>query len=173
MEILIRQKEIQDIVARLAEQINKDYKGKELVVIGVLKGSVFFLSDLLRKIDMPLEIDFIEVSSYEGTQSRGVVCIKKDITIDIQGKDVLLIEDIIDTGATLFELKKYLLNKKPRSLKVAVFIDKLHQRRFDVHADYAGKAIPNIFIVGYGCDYNGKYRNFPEIRIFQEERYEK
>lgn len=168
MEVLIQSQEIQDIVDRLAQRINKDYEGKELVAIGILKGSVFFLTDLLRKIDIPIELDFIEVSSYDGVKSRGTICIKKDISIDIKDKDVLVIEDIFSTGTTANELKKFLLSRNPKSLKFAVFLDQPQKRKVEIEAEYIGKAIPDGFVVGYGQDYNGSYRNLPEVMIFKD-----
>ena len=171
MEILLDKKAIDTTISDLAARINRDYQGKALIVIGVLKGSIFFVSDLLRKILVSVELDFLEISSYEGRQSRGTVCVVKDIGMNIKNRDVLVVEDLIDTGVTLSEVKKLLLARKPRSLKIAVLLDKPAGRKVEIQADYVGKVIPDVFVVGYGHDFNGQYRNLPEIRVLEESQH--
>ena len=161
--VLFSEDELQKRIKELAEKIDKDYLGKELVVIVVLKGAVFFATDLLRNLKTNLEIEFLRASSYTGTESRGQVELKMDLDADIEGKDVLIIEDIIDTGNTLKFLKEYIKSKKPRSQKIAVLLDKKERRKVEVDIDYTGFVIPNKFVVGYGFDVDEKYRNLKYI----------
>jgi hypoxanthine phosphoribosyltransferase len=153
----------------MARGINSDYAGKQLIIIGVLQGSIFFLVDLVKQLTMPLELDFIEATSYGGIESTGKIKIKKDISINIGGREVLLVEDIVDTGNTMSLLVPLLRERNPRSLKLAAFLDKPSRRKKEVKIDYVGKIIPNEFVVGYGLDYNGLYRNLPDVRIFKPE----
>jgi hypoxanthine phosphoribosyltransferase len=160
----ISAKEISDICKRLGQQIEKDYKDKNLVVICILKGSIIFTADLIRYINLPMKIEFVRLSSYGNeTKSSGHVRIVKDISCDLQGKDVLVVEDILDTGNTLFFFKNHLMNSKPRSVKICTLLDKPSRRVAKIEADYCGKAIEDRFVVGYGLDYAEKCRNYPDI----------
>lgn len=168
-EVLVTKEQLEKKTAELGEIITEDYKGKDLVLVGVLKGGFIFLSDLARKIDMDLTIDFISVSSYgNSTESSGVVRIIKDIDSDITGKHVLLVEDLIDTGLTLKYLKELFNTKGCASVKLAAIMDKPDRRKVDLKVDYVGIEIPDEFVVGYGLDYAGKYRNLPEVYIIKE-----
>ena len=160
-------------VAEIGAQITKDYMGKELLVIGVLKGANIFLSDLVRKIDIPVQLDFIAASSYgSSTESSGVVRILKDLDYSIEGKNVLIVEDIIDSGLTLHYLLDNFKTRNPESLAVCTLLDKPERRKVDIKVDYAGFDIPDEFIVGYGIDYAEKYRNLPYIATLKPEVYE-
>ena len=167
-EILVSKEEIKEICRCLGKQITADYQGKEIVLICVLKGATVFLADLMREIEVPCEIDFMSVSSYTGTKSSGDVKIIKDLDDTIEDKHVILIEDIIDSGLTLSHLVEMLKNRKPASLKICACFDKPDRRRADVDVDYIGKQIPDKFIVGYGLDYNGQYRNLPDVCVLSE-----
>ncbi|OQY26290.1 MAG: hypoxanthine phosphoribosyltransferase [Candidatus Cloacimonetes bacterium 4572_55] len=165
-EISITEKEIQDCVRDLGARITKDYEGRDLVVIGILKGSVIFLSDLIRAINLPLKIDFMSISSYGSEmKSSGVVRLLYDLNAPIEGKDVLLVEDIIDTGLTLNYLVENLATRHPKSIKVCVLLDKKEARKPDnqIQVEYVGFEVPNKFLVGYGLDFNENYRNLPYI----------
>ncbi|MCT4631193.1 MAG: hypoxanthine phosphoribosyltransferase [Firmicutes bacterium] len=173
-EVLYSRETINEKVKELGKQITSDYKGKELVVIGVLKGANVFMADLIREIEMPLEMDFMAVSSYgHSTESSGVVKILKDLDKGIEGKDVLVVEDIIDSGLTLQYLCKNLLNRKANSVKICTLLDKPERRKVDVVIDYKGFEIPDEFIVGYGIDYAEKYRNLPYVATLKPEVYSK
>ncbi|HOA80918.1 MAG TPA: hypoxanthine phosphoribosyltransferase, partial [Defluviitaleaceae bacterium] len=151
-----------------------DYRGKDLTVIGILKGSNIFMGDLIRKIDIPLQIDFMVVSSYgQSTESSGIVRVIKDLDYSIEGKNILIVEDIIDTGLTLAYLKEILLKRKPQSVKICSLLDKPARRRVDLEVDYIGFETPDEFIVGYGIDYSEKYRNLPYIAVLKDEVYNK
>ena len=163
IKVLYTMKEIQKRIKELGEEITKDYNGKELIVICILKGAIFYTVDLVKNIDLDLNLEFMKVSSYEGTESTGVITIKQDITCDIKGKDVLVVEDIIDTGRTLRVLREELLKRGPSSLKITTFLDKKERREVEMEADYVGYEIPNKFVVGYGLDVDEKYRNLPYI----------
>lgn len=167
--VLISEKQIRTKVKELGKLITADYQGKELLVIGILKGSVVFLSDLIREIELPVKIDFMAVTSYgAATRTSGVVRILKDLDSDIGGQDVLIVEDIIDTGLTLSYLKENLQKRNPASLKVCTFLDKPSRRKIEIKADYNGYDIPDRFVVGYGLDCNEKYRNLPYIGLYNE-----
>ncbi len=171
-KVLITVDEINNKVKELGEQISKDYQNKDLLVVGILKGSVVFLSDLVRNISQPLLIDFMDVSSYgASTHTSGVVRILKDLETDLVGKDVLIVEDIVDTGLTLSYLKENLLSRNPASLKICSFLDKPERRKADIMPDYCGFEIPDEFVVGYGLDFAEKYRNLPYIAVLKEEMY--
>lgn len=171
-EILITEEQLKEKVKELGQIITKDYQGKDLVLLGVLKGAIMFMADLSRAIDLPLSIDFMAVSSYgSSTQSSGIVKIIKDHDINIEGKDVLIVEDIIDSGLTLSYLRKTLLERKPRSLKICTILDKPERREADVKVDYCGFKIPDKFVVGYGLDFDEKYRNLPFIGVLKPELY--
>ena len=163
-EVLISNNKIQRRVRELGRQISKDYKGKKLVLVGILKGAFVFMADLLREITIPVEIDFIQVSSYGASKtSSGVIKIKKDIDLPIVGKHVLLVEDIVDYGYTLNYLLKFLKVKKPKSIRVCAMLDKPSRREVEVPIAYKGFSVPNKFVVGYGLDFAEKLRNLPEI----------
>ncbi|WP_110943105.1 hypoxanthine phosphoribosyltransferase [Inediibacterium massiliense] len=173
-QILFSEEVLNEKVEELGKQIAKDYKDKDLLVVGVLKGANVFMSDLIRKIDLPVSIDFMAVSSYGfSTTSSGVVKIIKDLDDSIEGKNVLIVEDIIDTGLTLHYLCKNLLSRKPKSLKICTLLDKPERRKIDLKVDYKGFDIPDEFIIGYGIDYAEKYRNLPYVAILKREVYEK
>ena len=171
-EVLFSEDELRDKVRQMGAKISKDYLGKELILIGVLKGSVIFMSDLLRSISIPCKMDFMAVSSYgTSTETSGVVRILKDLDFEIQGKDVLIVEDIIDSGVTLKYLIKYLAARKPNSLEVACLLNKPDRRRVEIDVKYLGYDVPDHFLVGYGLDYAEKYRNLPFIGILKDEIY--
>lgn len=172
-KILISEDELKAIVERLGKQITEDYKGKNVLLIGILKGSVIFMADLMRAIDVPCNIDFMAVSSYgNGTESSGRVKINKDLDNDIQGKDIIIIEDILDSGKTLYYIRDILSARKPASIKICTLFDKPERREADIKADYIGSLVPNEFIVGYGLDYAEYYRNLPFIGVLKESVYE-
>ena len=169
-DVLISRVEIDKMVKTLGERISKDYEGKNLLVICVLRGAFIFMADLVREIKVPLKVDFMSVSSYgDETVSSGVVRILRDLDSDITGKDVMIIEDIIDTGLTLKNLKDVLMTRHPASLAVCAAFDKPERRVADVKADYVGRVIPDEFIVGYGLDYAGEYRHLPDVCILAED----
>ena len=173
-EVLFSKEEINNKVKELAEQIDRDYKGKKILCIGILKGSVVFLSDIIRELKGDVEIDFMAVSSYgNSTTSSGIVRILKDLNYDIEGRDVVIIEDIIDTGVTLKYLCEYLTARKPNSLKICCLLDKPERRKADIKADYIGFQIPDYFVVGYGIDYAEMFRQLPYIGVPKEEVYTK
>lgn len=169
--VLVPQEEIKEICRRLGRQISKDYEGKKLLLVSVLKGAVIFMGDLMREITCDCEIDFLSVSSYSGTKTTGVVKFKKDLDVDPDGRDILVVEDILDSGVTLSYLKKVLMDRNANSLKVCAFLDKPANRKADIVADYVGKVIPDEFVVGYGLDYNEKYRNLPYVGVLSPEVY--
>ena len=167
-KVLISKAQIEEMLDRVSSELNRDYAGEELIVIGILTGGFVFTADLVRKLDMPVIVDFMQVSSYVGTNSTGVLTIKKDLSVDIEGKNVLIVEDIIDTGRTLKMLKENLQGRNPKSLRICTAIDKPDRRVNDLKPDYNGISIPDEFIVGYGLDLDSKYRNFEDIRIVSE-----
>lgn len=170
--VLIDEKSLNDIVKRLGKQISEDYKDKNLFMVSVLKGSVIFMADLMRNISIPCNIDFMSVSSYGGgTKSSGVVKIIKDLDKDISGKDLLIVEDILDSGKTLNYIQDILLARNPNSIRICTLFDKPERREVDLYAEYVGCRVPNEFIVGYGLDYNEYYRNLPYIGVLKEEVY--
>ncbi|WP_102338210.1 hypoxanthine phosphoribosyltransferase [Collinsella provencensis] len=172
-EILFSQEEIASMVKRLGAQISEDYKGKDLVLIAVLRGAVVFMGDLMRAIDNPLAIDFMAVSSYgDGAKSSGVVRIIKDLDIDIKGRDVLIVEDILDSGLTLKYLMKNLSSRKPASLEVCTFLWKdVEGKQAAVNPKYVGTHCPDAFVVGYGLDFAEHYRNLPYVGVLKPEVY--
>ena len=171
-EVLFSEDEIRDKVRQMGAKISKDYFGRELILIGVLKGSVIFMSDLLKDISIPCKMDFMAVSSYgTSTETSGVVRILKDLDFEIQGKDVLIVEDIIDSGVTLKYLIKYLSARKPNSLEIACLLNKPDRRRVEIDVKYLGYDVPDHFLVGYGLDYAEKYRNLPFVGILKDEIY--
>ena len=174
-EILLSEEQIQAKVKELAAQISKEYADKDPVFIGVLKGVVIFFADMVRNIDIPCQIDFMSIASYSGTTSTGRTEIRKDVSVDIKDRHVVILEDIFDTGISLTFTVNHLLNKEPASLKVCTFLDKPERRKEGVtlKPEYVGYTIPNEFVVGYGLDYNEHYRNLPYIGILKPEIYEK
>lgn len=167
VEVLISREKVEARIEELAKEIEKDYTGKNLVCVGLLKGSVMFMSDLIKAIDLDLRIDFMKVSSYgSGTDSTGVVKILKDVDVDLAGKDVLIVEDIIDTGLTIVNVKDFLAKKNPNSIKVCTLLDKPSRRKVEVKGEYVGFEIPDEFVVGYGLDLDEKYRNIPFVGKF-------
>lgn len=173
-KILLSEEELVAKNTEMGEQITKDYKGKEVLVVGILKGSSIFMSDLIRKMDLPLQIDYMVVSSYgTSTESSGVVRIVKDLQHSIEGKHVLIVEDIVDTGLTLAYIKKILLGRDPASIKICTLLDKPARRKNDVQLDYIGFEVPDEFIVGYGIDYAEYYRNLPFVGALKRSVYEK
>ena len=173
-EILLSEQQIQSKVKELAAQLSKEYAGKAPVFVGVLKGVVIFFADMVRNIDIPCEIDFMSIASYSGTTSTGRTEIRKDLSVDIKGRHVVILEYIFDTGNSLTFTVNHLLNKEPASLKVCTFLDKPDRRKPGVtlKPEYVGYTIPNEFVVGYGLDYNEHYRNLPYIGILKPEIYE-
>lgn len=166
IEILISEEEIRNRVKELGEQITKDYKGTDLVIITVLKGGFVFMADLIRCIDLPITIDLMAASSYgSGTESKGKVNILKDTNIDVKGKDVIIAEDILDTGNTLSLLKEIFKQRGAKSVKICVAFDKPERRTANIEGDYIGFVVPNKFVVGYGLDYDEKYRNLPFLGV--------
>ncbi len=164
LNILISREEIKEIVKKLAEQISKDYEGKDLILVCILKGAFMFLSDLVRQLKIPVKIDFVRLASYGSqTKSSGLVEITKDIEIPIEGKDVLIIEDIVDSGRTLLFLKERLELSNPKSVKICALLDKKARREVEIEANYIGREIENVFVVGYGIDFNESFRNLPDI----------
>lgn len=172
-KVLIDEQELSDIVMRLGKQISEDYKDKDLLLVSILKGSVMFMADLMREITIPCNIDFMAVSSYgSGSKSSGVVKIIKDLDKSIEGKDLLIVEDILDSGRTLNYIKTILEARGIRSLKICTLFDKPERREVDLFADYIGAMVPNEFIVGYGLDYDEYYRNLPYIGALKRSVYE-
>jgi len=169
MKVLIPKSKIARRIKQLAARISRDYSGKKLVLIGVLKGSFVFFSDLVRQLKIPIEMDFIQVASYGALKkSSGVIKIKKDVDIPLVGKHVLIIEDIVDLGYTMKYLLKFLKHKKPKSVKVCSLLDKPSRRKVKVHLAYKGFTVPDKFIVGYGLDWAERYRNLPDIRSIRK-----
>lgn len=171
-QILISKQQIQDRINEIAKQLDKDYANKNPLVVCILKGSCLFYADLVRAITIPLEFDFMSISSYGNqTVSSGEVKMIKDLDQTIENRDVLIVEDIIDSGYTLSYLKRNLLSRKPNSVKIVTLLDKKCRREVDLTPDYAGFVIDNYFVVGYGMDYAEKYRNLPEIGVLKPEIY--
>lgn len=169
--VLISEEVLREKVAEVGRKITEDFKGKEPVFVGVLKGCYIFMADLLREIKINCSVDFMAVSSYSGTNSTGAVKINKDLNSDICGKDVIIVEDILDSGVTLNYLKNYLKVRQPASISIVTLMDKPARRMADVYADYSCFEIPDEFVVGYGLDYNEKYRNIPYIGVLKREIY--
>ena len=171
-QVLVTREEIAAAVKKLGEQITRDYQGKELMLVGILKGAVVFFADLVREIDLPVKMEFMAVSSYGATtKTTGVVKLVKDLTVDITGMHVLIVEDIVDSGMTLSYLKKYLSTRGAASIRIATLLDKPERRRVDLTADYYCFTIPDEFVVGYGLDYAEKYRNLPDIGVLSPSVY--
>ena len=173
-KVLLSEQDLKDIVSRLGKQITEDYKDKNLLLVSVLKGSVIFMADLMREIKIPCSIDFMAVSSYgSGTKTSGVVRIIKDLdTENLEGIDLLIVEDILDSGVTLEYLMKVLSARNPNSIKICTLLDKPERRKAKVYADYSGAQIPDAFVVGYGLDYDEKYRNLSFVGALKPAVYE-
>lgn len=163
IKVLINNSKLEKRIVEMAKQIEKDYKGKDIVFIGILKGSVMFMTQLAKNVKNNVELEFMDVSSYEGMESTGQIKINKDIRNSIEGKDVIIVEDIIDTGRTLTFLLEYLKQKNPNSIKIATMLSKPSRRIKELDVNYIGFAIEDKFVIGYGLDYNEKYRNLPYI----------
>ena len=173
-QVLLTHEQLEQRVTELAEQINRDYAGKELLLVSVLRGSFIFMADLVCKITLPCRVDFMSVSSYgKGTTSSGQVQITKDLSDDISGLHVLIVEDILDSGNTLSYLLGLLRNRKPASMRLCTLLDKPERRVKPVRADYSGFTIPDAFVVGYGLDYDQTYRNLPDIGVLSPRIYDK
>ena len=171
-KILFSPEEIGEKVRELGERISRDYAGKDLLVVGILKGAAIFMSDLVRAINIPLNIDFMAVSSYgKSTESSGAVRILKDLDTSIEGRNILIVEDIIDTGLTLKYLTENLTARNPESVRICTFLNKPERRKVEIEADYNGFTIPDEFVVGYGLDFAEKYRNLPYVGILKPEAY--
>jgi hypoxanthine phosphoribosyltransferase len=169
-EILVDEETLRNRVAELGEEISRDYAGRDLLLIGVLKGAVFFMADLMRQLTVPCEIDFMAISSYgASTDSSGVVRILKDLDINIEGREVLVVEDIIDSGLTLSYLMRNLEARQPASLEVCALMTKPERREIDVPVRYIGFEIPNRFVIGYGLDFGERYRNLPYVGVLDPE----
>lgn len=173
-EILITEKELQSRIAELGKEVAKDYEGKTPIFVGVLKGAIMFFADMVRATPIPCEYDFMAVSSYgAGTISSGKINLIKDLSADIKGRHVVILEDILDTGNTLRFVVDHLMEKEPASLKICALLDKPSRRTAPIEADYVGFTIPNQFVVGYGLDYDEIYRNIPYVGILKPEVYKK
>lgn len=173
-EILLTEEQIAVKIAELGERISKDYAGKDLLAIGILKGAILFMSDLIRKITIPVKTDFVAVSSYgASTRSSGIVRILKDLDESVEGKHLLIVEDIVDTGLTLKYLVENLSSRRPASIKVCTLMDKPARREVQIVPDYTGFQIPDKFVVGFGLDYAERYRNLPFIGVLKPEIYTK
>ena len=173
-EVLLPEKDLQKAVKKLGKQISADYEGKNLMLVAVLKGSVIFMADLMRAITIPVSIDFMSVSSYgAGVKSSGVVKIIKDLDHDLMGYDVLIVEDILDSGLTLSYLTNVLRQRNVSSIKICTLLDKPERRKVDIKPDYACFVVPDKFVVGYGLDYDQKYRNLPYVGVVKPEVYSK
>ncbi len=172
--VLVNESEITACVDTIAENLNRDLCGEPLLVVIILKGSTPFAMDLIRKLNMPVEIDFMQVSSYgKSTSSGGFINVKKDLEQDVSGKNILIVEDIIDSGNTLHKIKTLFESRNAKSVRICTMLDKPSRRVVDVKVDYVGKEIPDEFVVGYGLDYNEQYRNFPYIGVLKRSVYEK
>lgn len=173
LKVLLTKEEIENICKRLGKQISEDYKDKNLLLVSVLKGAVVFMSDIMRNITCDCVIDFMAISSYNGVKSTGAVKFKKDLDINPDGYDILIIEDILDTGLSLKYIVDILKTKQAKSVKICTFLDKPDNRKADIQADYVGAVVPNEFVIGYGLDYNEKYRNLPYLGVLKPEVYSK
>ena len=173
-EVLLTEDQIINRVKEIGKAISEEYNGKDLLIVGILKGSVIFASELIKNISIPCEIDFMAVSSYgNSTETSGVVRILKDLDHGIEGKNIIIVEDIIDSGITLDYLLKYLKARKANSIEIATLLTKPSRRRVDLNVKYCGFEVPDEFLVGYGLDYSEKYRNLPYVGILKEEVYKK
>ena len=174
-EILLTEEQIQNRIRELGEILTAEYAGKDPVIVGVLKGVVVFYADMIRQIKVPCQMDFMWISSYSGTNSTGSMQVRRDVSADIKGRHVLILEDIFDTGNSLDFTYKHLMSKEPASLKICTLLDKPDRRKpgITLQADYTGFTIPNEFVVGYGLDFDEHYRNLPYVGVLKPEAYEK
>ena len=173
-KVMFNEVELQGVCKRLGEQITKDYEGKDVLIVGILNGAIVFVTDLMRQIDRQINIDFMSVSSYgSGTTSSGNIHVAKDLNSDIAGRNVLIVEDILDSGNTLMFLKNYLMAKGAASITIVTLLDKPSRREKAITADYIGFVVPDEFVVGYGLDYAQQYRNMPYIGVLKPEVYSK
>ena len=174
-QILITEEQIQSRIKELGQVLTQEYAGKNPVIVGVLKGVVVFYADMVRQIKVPCQMDFMWISSYQGTNSTGGMVVKRDVTVDIKDRHVLILEDIYDTGNSLDFTYRHLLSKNPASLKICTLLDKPERRKpgITLKPDYVGFTVPNAFVVGYGLDYNEQYRNLPYVGILKSDVYEK
>ncbi len=170
--IILDEKQIDNIISDVAQKINNDYKGKNPLFIGLLKGAVPFMTDLVKKININCNVDYIKVSSYSGAKSTGNIDINGHVP-NVKDRDIIIVDDILDTGLTLLNLSNIFKNQGAKSIKIAVLLDKKEGRKYNIEADYKGSICPNEFIVGYGLDYNDNYRNLPYIAILKKEVYSK
>lgn len=170
-EILFTHDQIVKRCEDIGSQISEEYKGKKVILVGLLKGSIPFFAELAQHISLDVEFDFMAVSSYEGTESTGNVLVKKDISNDITGKDIIIVEDILDTGKTLHTVRAMLMEKGAASVEIATLLNKQERRLYPIQAKYVGFEIPNAFVIGYGMDYNENYRNLPYVGVLKEEVY--
>ena len=175
LKVLISEEELRSRIAQLGEEITRDYAGKDPVILGVLKGVVVFYADMIRQIRVPCQMDFMCLSSYHGTQSTGNMVVRQDMSVDVSGRHVLILEDIFDTGNSLDFTYRHLMSKNPASLKICTLLDKPERRKpgITLVPDYVGFTIPNEFVVGYGLDFNEHYRNLPYVGVLKSEVYSK
>ena len=175
LKVLISEEELHSRIAQLGEEITRDYAGKDPVILGVLKGVVVFYADMIRQIRVPCQMDFMCLSSYHGTQSTGNMVVRQDMSVDVSGRHVLILEDIFDTGTSLDYTYHHVLSKKPASIRICTLLDKPERRKpgITLKPDYVGFTVPNAFVVGYGLDYNEQYRNLPYVGVLKSEVYNK
>lgn len=171
-EILFTEEQIRNRCGELAKQIDQDYAGQEILLVGLLKGSIPFMAELAKHLNSDVKFDFMSVSSYDGVQSKTLV-VRQDLKEDVSGKNVLIVEDILDTGKTLYNVKEMLEKRNAKSVKIVTMLDKEEGRIFEMKADYSGFKIPNAFVVGYGLDFNERYRQLPYVGILKEDCYKK
>lgn len=175
LKVLISEEELRSRIAQLGEELTRDYAGKDPVILGVLKGVVVFYADMIRQIRVPCQMDFMCLSSYHGTQSTGNMVVRQDMSVDVSGRHVLILEDIFDTGTSLDYTYHHVLSKKPASVRICTLLDKPERRKpgITLVPDYVGFTIPNEFVVGYGLDFNEHYRNLPYVGVLKPEAYKK
>ena len=175
LKVLISEEELKNRISQLGEELTRDYAGKDPVILGVLKGVVVFYADMIRQIRVPCQMDFMCLSSYHGTQSTGNMVVRQDMSVDVSGRHVLILEDIFDTGTSLDYTYHHVLSKRPASIRICTLLDKPERRKpgITLKPDYVGFTIPNEFVVGYGLDYNEHYRNLPYVGVLKPEAYEK
>ncbi len=172
--VLITERQIARRVQQLSTQIQQDFRGRELVVVAILNGTVMFLADLIRHLNLPLRLDFVGVSSYRLETKSGELVFTKELRLDVRDRDVLLVDDILDTGKTLFRVLEKVRELKPRQIRTCVFLEKaVQQRAYDIKPDYVGFSIPNLFVVGYGLDFAERYRNLPFVGVLRPDLYER
>lgn len=175
LKVLISEEELKNRISQLGEELTRDYAGKDPVILGVLKGVVVFYADMIRQIRVPCQMDFMCLSSYHGTRSTGNMVVRQDMSVDVSGRHVLILEDIFDTGTSLDYTYHHVLSKRPASIRICTLLDKPERRKpgITLKPDYVGFTIPNEFVVGYGLDYNEHYRNLPYVGVLKPEAYEK